>query len=396
MKVLDAHAQTVKTQLAKCFEMLPRGDSRIDFDADFAVGGELEVLARETEQIFDLFRRQVSRCAAAPMKLDDRAIFGNAAADAFRFTLEDIKIRRRPDLFIMDDDVAGEKEAEAFTERNVHVKRYGRFGTLGRFMHSFEIGGPEIVVPHRGGGIARIAWPRAIVPRKKFLADAELVARLLKAGACERHGDGLLPHRCSGPGIKHHSALARVDKQLGIFNGRLLQDSVAQIEDVASSPERADGGERHVANFLRRAEQYGRVDVSLQYDSWAEHLSNLSQVNAPVDTEDSCARTRHGREQMLRGPGVVDDRNGATNRQDDLLHSGKREIFVVLRVQLAAPGIEQLDGRRARGDLGLQIGNRCLSDAMEQRAKGFWLVVQKALYGGETLFGLAFNHVTGK
>ena len=78
---------------------------------------------------------------------------------------------------------------------------------------------------------------------------------------------------------------------------------------------------------------------------------------------------------MLRGPSVVDDRNGATNRRHDLLHGGKREIFVVLRVQLAAPGIEQLDGRRARGDLGLQVGNCCPSDAMEQRAEGFRLVV---------------------
>src|SRR6266704_639982 len=92
MKVLDAHAQTIKAQLVKRFEMLTRGDSRIDFDANFAVGGELEVLPRETEQILDLFRRQVSGCAAAPVELYDRAIFGNAAADAFRFTLEDIKI----------------------------------------------------------------------------------------------------------------------------------------------------------------------------------------------------------------------------------------------------------------------------------------------------------------
>src|SRR3989442_10900100 len=118
MKVLDAHAQTVKTQLAKRFEMLPGGDSRIDFDADFAVGGELEALARETEQILDLFRRQVSGCAAAPMKLDDRAIFGNAAADAFRFTLEDIKIRRPHALVLLDYDGAGAKQAEAFTEGN--------------------------------------------------------------------------------------------------------------------------------------------------------------------------------------------------------------------------------------------------------------------------------------
>src|SRR5260370_9677022 len=49
MKVLNAHAEPVETHLANGFEVLAGSHSRIDFDADFAVGSEMETLARETD-----------------------------------------------------------------------------------------------------------------------------------------------------------------------------------------------------------------------------------------------------------------------------------------------------------------------------------------------------------
>ena len=67
--------------------MLTGGDARIDFDADFGVGGEGEVGAGEAEEIFDLRRSEIGGSAAAPMELNDGAILGNAAADALRFAL---------------------------------------------------------------------------------------------------------------------------------------------------------------------------------------------------------------------------------------------------------------------------------------------------------------------
>ena len=54
--------------------MLTGGDARIDFDADFGVGCEMEMFACEAEEIFDLLGRQIRWSAAAPMKLDDGAI----------------------------------------------------------------------------------------------------------------------------------------------------------------------------------------------------------------------------------------------------------------------------------------------------------------------------------
>lgn len=40
------------------------------------------MLAREAEEIFDLQRSEIGRCAAAPVELDDLAIARNALADA--------------------------------------------------------------------------------------------------------------------------------------------------------------------------------------------------------------------------------------------------------------------------------------------------------------------------
>src|SRR6266851_7003066 len=178
VEVLNAHAETIEAKLAQSFEMLTGGYARVDLDAYLTVGVELEMLFRASEQVLDLCGCQVGWCAAAPMELDHGAILRDAAADALHLLLQHVKIRRSDVFVLLDDDVACAKEAETFTEGNVHVQRNGRPGTLGLFMHSFEIGGPESVVPDRCCGIACIARPRAIVFCEEFLADMELAAHL--------------------------------------------------------------------------------------------------------------------------------------------------------------------------------------------------------------------------
>src|SRR5207245_6987414 len=113
MEILNSHAQAVEAHFTNGFKMRARGDARIDFNADFAVGSKLEMLARETEEIFNLLRGQISRRAAAPMELDDGAALGNAVADAFHFALEHAEIRRGHAFVFLDDDVAGPEKAQA-------------------------------------------------------------------------------------------------------------------------------------------------------------------------------------------------------------------------------------------------------------------------------------------
>src|SRR5207248_9206568 len=113
MKILDAHAQAIETQLAQRFEVCARSDAGINFDADFTVWCEMKMLAREFEQVLNLLRGKIRRRAAAPVELHDRSIFRNAAADAFRLAFQHVKVRRWDALVFLDHDVAGAKQAQA-------------------------------------------------------------------------------------------------------------------------------------------------------------------------------------------------------------------------------------------------------------------------------------------
>ncbi len=94
MKILDAHAEAVETEFAKSFEMIAAGDARIDFDADFGVGRESEVLAREAEEVFDLRGSEIGGSAAAPVELHDGTIPRDAAADVLDLALQYVQVGR--------------------------------------------------------------------------------------------------------------------------------------------------------------------------------------------------------------------------------------------------------------------------------------------------------------
>src|SRR5271163_3199897 len=81
---------------------------------------------------------------------------------------------------------------------------------------------------------------------------------------------------------------------------------------------------------------------------------------------------------------------------NDFLRGGEREVFVVAEGEFAAPSVEELDGVGACGDLGFQIRNSRLRDAMEEIAEGRGFAEEKTFNGGEAFFGAAFDHVAGQ
>ncbi len=87
MKILNAHAEAIEAEIAKSFEVLAARDTGVDFDANFGVAREIEMITRETEEVFDLWGSQIGGSAASPMELHDRAIPGNAAAYVLDFPL---------------------------------------------------------------------------------------------------------------------------------------------------------------------------------------------------------------------------------------------------------------------------------------------------------------------
>jgi hypothetical protein len=87
-----------------------------------------------------------------------------------------------------------------------------------------------------------------------------------------------------GPGVLQQYTLTGFDEQLGVFDGGVLQDAMAEIENVALAGERINGVQGHVSNLFLRAEKDGRIDVTLQSDFRAQRLSNFGQVYAPIKT----------------------------------------------------------------------------------------------------------------
>ena len=162
--------------------MFAAGDARVDFDADFGVGGESEVILGEAEEIFDLRGSEIGGSAAAPVELDYRAIFGDMV---LRCSISRFRISRyggATRFVFLDDDVAGAEEAEAFAERNVHVEGDGGFGGVGLGVDFFEVGGAEGVVPDGGGGIAGVAGAGAVVAGEEGFAYAEFFAHGFESG----------------------------------------------------------------------------------------------------------------------------------------------------------------------------------------------------------------------
>src|SRR5712692_9886751 len=273
--------------------------SGVDLDANLAVEVEVEMFLCEGEEILDLLGCQVGRSAAPPVELDYGAIFGDAAADALHFLFQDVKIRRGDAFVFLNDDVTGTEKAEAFAKGNMHVEGNGCARSLGFTMHAFEVSGAECIVPDRSRGIAGVTRPGAIVFCKKVLADTELAAHLLQAWMCDCHAESLLPHLRGRPCVLNQRALARFNKELSVLDRRILQDAVAEVEDVAVASQRIDGGQGHVANSFGRGKQNRRVDIALESDFRAKRLSNVSQVHAPIDAKHIRARASHGGEQML-------------------------------------------------------------------------------------------------
>src|ERR1700730_8618523 len=191
MKVLDAHAESIEAQAAQRLEMFARSDAWVDLDADFCIWRKIKILARKTEQVGKLFRRQISWRATAPMKLHHWSFPRNAASHVLDFALQYLQIRRSHALIFLNNYVARAEQAQAFAEGKMHVERNRSSRNLRFLMHGFEIVGSKGVIPDRCGGITGVARARAIVPREKFFIHAQFLTHPFKGGSHSCHSHNL-------------------------------------------------------------------------------------------------------------------------------------------------------------------------------------------------------------
>src|SRR5262249_61484008 len=103
-------------------------------------------------------------------------------------------------------------------------------------------------------------------PGQEVRPDPKLFTHALEAWMSESHRSDPLPDLRSGPGVFKEDLLARVDENLGIFNGSIRLNSVTKIEDVTVAGERTSGFLGYDPKLLWWAEQNGRIHIALQRD----------------------------------------------------------------------------------------------------------------------------------
>ena len=134
----------------------------------------------------------------------------------------------------------------------------------------------------------------------------------------------------------------------------------------------ADDVQRGLANFLLWAAQNGGIEIALDRDMRTRKGAQFAEGNAPIDAEYLRTGLDDRRQKMVRGFGVVDDRDDVAKAGDDFLDDGQHEFGVVVEIQFAAPSVKKLYGRDASSDLALQVKDRGLGDAVEEFAEDCW------------------------
>lgn len=79
--------------------------------------------------------------------------------------------------------------------------------------------------------------------------------------------------------------LAGRDEKLGILHGCVLQNSMAEIEDVADAVEFGNDIASGLANFFGRGKENSRIKVALDGDARAGEAAEFAEGNAPIDAE---------------------------------------------------------------------------------------------------------------
>lgn len=190
--------------------------------------------------------------------------------------------------------------------------------------------------------------------------------------------------------------LAGCHEKLGVFDGSLRQDAVAEIEDVACFAERGHGLASGALNRFGRAKKHGGIDVALDGDTRAELFAKGAHIDAPVHAEDVRTGTRNCGQKVMGSFRVVDDRRRSGQRGNDFLRCGESELLVIAERKFTGPGIEELNGSSAGGDLRLQVGNCRQRNAVQEITKCGGLAEQEIFRGGEAFASTALDHVASK
>ena len=143
------------------------------------------------------------------------------------------------------------------------------------------------------------------------------------------------------------------------------EDAVAEVEDVAGPPAgRLEDGVGRTLHAVPRPEEQRRIEVPLDAAVRPDPLPALAERDPPVEADDVAAGRRHRLEQVRRAGAEVDRRH--REPAEDPLRVRRDELLVVLDRERADPAVEELDRVGARLDLGPDVAEERLAEALHQ------------------------------
>jgi hypothetical protein len=83
------------------------------------------------------------------------------------------------------------------------------------------------------------------------------------------HVANLLSRVCCRPGGQRQGLLASFDKHFGMLNRRVLENAMAEIENVALPAQTADRTQGYFSNFLKRAEHEDYFDRDTDFNPFS-------------------------------------------------------------------------------------------------------------------------------
>ena len=169
IQILHAEGDAVEAQLAQGRQLIGLEKGGIHFNGHFRARQQVEAIRDDAEGALKLRHLEVGWGAAAPVQLDGVAAVGQVLGPEFHFGFQRAQIGFHRRVLRADHHVAAAVRAPPLAKRNMGVERQGlgRFGIgLGQGRHGPFLG--EVVLPHRGHGIARIARTGAVVVFDEF------------------------------------------------------------------------------------------------------------------------------------------------------------------------------------------------------------------------------------
>ena len=154
-----------------------------------------------------------------------------------------------------------------------------------------------------------------------------------------------------------HPEMNGVDEDLEILDGRVGQDAMSQVEDVAVAAARAvQHVARPLANQVWRPQQHSRVEIALDAQPVTDEAPSLVERQAPVERHYVRPGIRYRLEQTRGISAEVDARHAERLECPEdcacMAHDARLIVFARKR---AHPRVEQLDRLGASRNLSLEV-----------------------------------------